>query len=38
MNIQDWNILTKKILIGILLVVIPLAIFVGGLWFIKSVL
>lgn len=37
MTLQDGWLLTKKIAIGIVITVVPLAILVGGLWLTESV-
>lgn len=38
MVLQDFIIIAKKILVGILVFLIPLLIFLGGLWFIQHTL
>lgn len=35
MQLLDVKILTKKIIIGIIIFLVPLAILAGGLWFIQ---
>ena len=37
MTLQDGWLLTKKIAIGIVITIVPLAILVGGLWLTESV-
>jgi len=38
MLIQDSKILIKKILVGFLIYIVPLALISGGLWLIKNLL
>ena len=38
MTIQDFYTLAKKILIGIVIIIIPLSIFLIGFWLIKTIL
>jgi hypothetical protein len=38
MVLQDFIIIAKKILVGILVFLIPLLIFLGGLWFVQHAL
>jgi len=38
MDITDVSVLTKKILIGFAIILVPLAIIAGGLWFISHFL
>jgi len=36
MTIQDFNLIAKKIIVGILVFLVPLLIFLAGLYFIQN--
>ena len=33
MRFEDWVLLGKKIIVGVVITIVPFAILVGGLWF-----
>lgn len=38
MTLHDFGILAKKIIVGIIVFLVPLTIFVVGLWLVKKIL